>query len=71
MSRFYADALAELESLRVELSEIEAAADEDVCRLYRVDRKPEIVQLIAEEIESLEREVEYLAPATFEVACNY
>lgn len=66
MARNYETALAELNSSKAELAEIKAITDEKACYIYNVDSKSEIVKILSEEIESLEREVEYLTPEIYE-----
>lgn len=60
MARNCETALAELNSSKVELAEIEAMTDEKACYIYNVDSKSEIVKNLSEDIEALEREIEYL-----------
>lgn len=62
MTRSYEIALAELNSLKQELAAIEAMTDEKVCYIYNVDSKSDKVIEVSEEIEYLEKEVEYLVP---------
>lgn len=71
MARFYETALAEYESSKIELAEIEAMTDEQACYIYNVDSKSEIVKIISEGIEALEREVEYLTPEIYEPEYDY
>lgn len=66
MARHYETAFAELENTRQELALIEAMTDEQACYIYNVDHKSEIVKSISEDIEALEREVEYLTPKIYE-----
>ena len=39
--------------------------------IYNVDSKSEIVKIISEDIEALEREVEYLTPEIYEPEYDY
>lgn len=71
MARNYETALAELNSSKAELAEIEAMTDEKACYIYNVDSKSEIVKIISEDIEALEREVEYLTPEIYEPEYDY
>lgn len=71
MARNYETALAELNSSNAELAEIEAMTDEKACYIYNVDSKSEIVKIISEDIEALEREVEYLTPEIYEPEYDY
>lgn len=71
MARLYEIALAELESSKAELKEIEAMTDEQACYIYNVDSKSEIVKILSEDIESLEKEVEYLAHDIYEPEYDY
>lgn len=71
MTRLYETALAELEDSKAELKEIEAMTDEQACYIYNVDDKSEIVKIISEDIESLEKEVEDLTPEIYEPEYTY
>lgn len=71
MTRLYETALAELESSKVELKELEAMTDEQACYIYNVDSQSEIVKILLEDIEALEREVEYLTPEIYEPEYDY
>lgn len=71
MARNYETALAELNSSKAELAEIEAMTDEKACYIYNVDSKSEIVKSISEDIEALEKEVEYLTPEIYEPEYDY
>lgn len=71
MARNYETALAELEATEVELAEIEAMTEEETCYIYNVDSKAEIVKIVNEDIESLEREVDYLTPEVYEPEYDY
>ena len=62
MARTYETALAELENAKVELEALGTISEAEACYIYNVDCKFEIVKMLSEEIESLEREVEYLTP---------
>lgn len=62
MTRSYEIALAELENARVELDALNTISEEEACYIYNVDSKSEIVKILFNEIEVLEREVEYLTP---------
>lgn len=62
MARSYETALAELENKRGELEVLSTISEEEVCYVYNVDSKSEIVKILSDEIETLEREVEYLTP---------
>lgn len=62
MARSYETALAELENKRGELEALSTISEEEVCYVYNVDSKSEIVKILSDEIETLEREVEYLTP---------
>lgn len=66
MARLYETALAELESSKAELEEIQAMTNEKACYIYNVDSKAEIETMLREEIEALEKEVEYLTPTVYE-----
>lgn len=71
MARTYETALAELENAKVELETLGTISEEEACYIYNVDSKSEIVKILSEEIESLEREVEYLTPEIYEPEYNY
>lgn len=71
MARNYETALAELNSSNAALAEIEAMTDEKACYIYNVDSKSEIVKILSEDIEALEREVEYLTPEIYEPEYDY
>lgn len=71
MARNYETASIELENARQKLAAIETMTDEKACYIYNVDSKSEIVKILSEEIESLEREVEYLTPEIYEPEYNY
>lgn len=71
MARFYETALAELERSKIELTEIEAMTEEKACYIYNVDSKSDIVKILSEDIESLEREVENLTPKIYEPEYDY
>lgn len=71
MARIYETALAELNSSKAELAEIEAMTDEKACYIYNVDSKSEIVKILSEDIEALKREVEYLTPEIYEPEYDY
>ena len=71
MARFYETALAELNEAREELQSIASMTDAQVCYLYNVDSKTEIENMLREEIEALEKEVEYLTPTVYEPEYNY
>lgn len=62
MARSYETALAELENKKGELEALSTIGEEEVCYIYNVDSKSEIVKILSNEIEVLEREVEYLTP---------
>lgn len=66
MARLLETASAELENARQELAEIEAMTEVEACYIYNVDFKSEIVKTISEDIEALEREVDYLTLAVYE-----
>lgn len=66
MARLYETALAELESSKAELKEVQAMTNEKACYIYNVDSKAEIETILREEIEALEKEVEYLTPTVYE-----
>ena len=51
-----------LENKRGELEALSTISEEEVCYVYNVDSKSEIVKILSDEIETLEREVEYLTP---------
>lgn len=70
MARLYEIALAELESSKAELKEIEAMSDEQACYIYNVDSKSEIIRTMNEEIESLQAEVDDLTPEVYEPEYN-
>ena len=61
MARSYETALAELENKKGELEALNTIGEEEVY-IYNVDSKSEIVKILSNEIEVLEREVEYLTP---------
>ena len=71
MARSYETALAELENARVELKALNMIGEEEACYIYHVDSKSEIVKIISEDIEALEREVEYLTPKIYEPEYDY
>lgn len=71
MARNYETALAELNSSNAELAEIKAMTDEKACYIYNVDSKSDIVKILSEDIESLEREVENLTPEIYEPEYDY
>ena len=71
MARSYETALAELENARVELEALNMICEEEACYIYNVDSKSEIVKIISEDIEALEREVEYLTPKIYEPEYDY
>ena len=71
MARNYETALAELNSSNAELAEIEAMTDEKTCYIYNVYSNSENVKIISEDIEALEREVEYLTPEIYEPEYDY
>lgn len=66
MARSYEIAFAELENTRTELEALSTISEEEACYIYNVDSKHEIVKIISEDIETLEREVEYLTPEIYE-----
>jgi len=57
MARSYETALAELENKKGELEALNTIGEEEVCYIYNVDSKSEIVKILSNEIE-----VEYLTP---------
>lgn len=71
MARSYETALAELDNARVELEALSKISDEEACYMYNVDSKAEIVKILSEDIEALEREVEYLTPEIYEPEFDY
>lgn len=71
MTRLYETTIAELEDTRAELACIEAMTDEEACYMYNVDSKAEIIQIMNEEIEALEKEANYLAPVIYEPEFDY
>lgn len=71
MTRLYETALADLECSKAELKEIEAMTDEQACYIYNVDSKSDIVKILSEDIESLEREVEDITPEIYEPEYTY
>lgn len=71
MARFYETALAELNEAREELQSIASMTDAQACYLYNVDSKTEIIEVLKEEIEALEKEVEHLTPTVYEPEYNY
>ena len=71
MARTYETALAELENAKVELEALGTISNEEACYIYNVDSKSEIVKILSDEIETLEREVEYLTPEIYEPEYNY
>lgn len=56
---------------RVELEALNMIGEEEACYIYNVDSKSEIVKIISEDIEALEREVEYLTPKIYEPEYDY
>ena len=70
MARSYETALAELENKRGELEALSTISEEEVCYVYNVDSKSEIVKILSDEIETLEREVEYLTPLDWWLRSN-
>ena len=62
MARSYETALAELENKRGELEALSTISEEEVCYVYNVDSKSEILKILSDQIETLEIEVEYLTP---------
>lgn len=62
MARNYETALAKLNNAKQELVAIEAMTDEKACYVYKVDSKVDLLIEVSEDIEYLEKEVEYLAP---------
>lgn len=62
MARSYEIALAELEALRAELETLNTISEEEACYIYNVDSKADKMIEVSEDIEYLEKEVEYLAP---------
>ena len=71
MARSYETALAELENARVELEALSTISNEKACYIYNVDSKAEIVKILSEDIEALEREVDYLTPEIYEPEYDY
>lgn len=71
MAQFYDIALTELNEAREELSSLTSMSDEKACYMYNVDSKAEIETMLREEIEALEKEVEYLTPTVYEPEYNY
>lgn len=71
MARNYETALAEYESSKAELAEIEVMTEEKACYIYNVDSKSDIVKILSEDIENLEREVENLTPEIYEPEYDY
>lgn len=71
MARFYETALAELDKMREEFSSLASMSEEKACYIYNVDSKDEIENMLREEIEALEKEVEYLTPTVYEPEYNY
>lgn len=71
MARFYETALAELDKMREEFSSLTSMSEEKACYIYNVDSKDEIENMLREEIEALEKEVEYLTPTVYEPEYNY
>ena len=71
MARSYETALAELDNARVELEALSKISEEEACYMYNVDSKAEIVKILSEDIEALEREVEYLTPEIYEPEFDY
>lgn len=60
MARTYETSLEELQDTREEFALLEAMTEAEACYRYNTDSKAEILRILLEEIESLEREVEYL-----------
>lgn len=71
MTRSYETALAELNNAIQELAAIKAMTDEKACYIYNVDNKSEIAKILSDDIEALEREVDYLTPEIYEPEYNY
>lgn len=71
MARFYETVLAELNEAREEFRSLTSMSDEKACYIYNVDSKTEIENMLREEIEALEKEVEYLTPIVYEPEYNY
>ncbi|MCC8171165.1 MAG: hypothetical protein LIP00_05140 [Parabacteroides sp.] len=71
MARQYETAKEELTNTREELAAIEKMSEAEACKLYNVERKAEIVAMLNEEVESLAKEVEYLAPEVYEYEFEY
>lgn len=71
MTRLYETALADLKEAQAELADIQAMSEEEACYIYNVDSKAEIVKIVNEDIEALEREVDYLTPEVYEPEYDY
>lgn len=71
MARIYEQVKEELTDTREELAAVEAMTDEQACYIYNVDSKSDIVKILSEDIESLEREVEDLTPEIYELEYTY
>lgn len=71
MARNYETVHAELENSKAELAKVEAMTEEEVCYIYNVDYKSEIVNEISEDIASLEKEVEPITPEVYEPEYDY
>ncbi|WP_106827702.1 hypothetical protein [Parabacteroides pacaensis] len=71
MARFYDTVLAELNEAKEELSSLALMSEKEICYLYNTDSKAEIAKVLKEEIEALEKEVEYLTPTVYEPEYNY
>lgn len=66
MARIYEQVKEELTDTREELAAVEAMSEAEACYRYNVNSKAEIAQILNEEIESLEKEVDYLTPEVYE-----
>lgn len=71
MARIYEQVLEELTEAREEFTLIEAMSEDEACYTYNTDSKAELVKVLNEEIEALEKEVEYLTPVVYESEYNY
>lgn len=71
MARIYEQVKEELTDTREELEQVLSMSETEACYRYNVNSKAEIVQMLNEEIESLEREVVDLAPEVYEPEYEY
>lgn len=62
MEQLYESNKRELDEAREELAEIEAMTDEQACYIYNVDSKSEIIEIISQDIKSLEGRIKDQKP---------